>query len=152
MEDDEWRFWRWLGLIVLRRLDWWKIKGEMTPYEAALQLAAERLDPMGPQRFEIFMSRIAVRQLAGNSELSADEEFENIRYFLPIDRQEEKTLTPEQAEEERKRINGHCGRSGSDSSIGRGGLHHAAERSHESSTGLQPENNGCSRATEAVLG
>lgn len=39
--------------MAVGRLDWWKIKGEHTPFEWALQIAADSLDPIGEERADL---------------------------------------------------------------------------------------------------
>lgn len=100
MDDDEWVFARRLGLLV-GRLDWWRLKGEHTPYEWQLQRIAQAIDPLGVERDDMRSARMTVRLLAaqvgGMTNSDATEEYDNLKAYVIKDIPQDKTLTPEEA-------------------------------------------------------
>lgn len=103
MDDREARFARRLGLSV-GMWDWWRIKGLHTPYEWAIQLAADYVDPQGSEREDIRAAVNTTRMVFAQSPEKptvADYQAEVARLteYLPVYRQEEKTPFPDELEQ-----------------------------------------------------
>lgn len=97
-------FARRLGLAV-GRLDWWKIRGEHTPYEWALQKVADAIDPLGAERDDMRSGaavaqivRAVINAMAGEV-VDFAEAGEYARHYLERNQPADEVLSPEEAAE-----------------------------------------------------
>lgn len=99
MEDGEARFARRLG-AQFGILKWWTIKDMHTPWEWALQMIADRIEPLGDRRADL-------REAAGIAQLAQcivtgvlpEDLAENCKNYLEVHQPpEEKILMPHEAQ------------------------------------------------------
>jgi hypothetical protein len=94
-------FLRKLALSV-KRLDFWNLEEEFSPYELAQHYVAEQIEPLGPERDDLraAIQTILLIQSQSVKPLTSDQiDAVLSRFFdyLPVHKQEGRQVTPEEA-------------------------------------------------------
>lgn len=101
MDESETRFARRLGL-ALGVWDWWTLKDRHTPYEWALQLLADGIEPIGEARADMRAARNTTAIIGALIPSLTDEELNStaasLQNYLQVNQPEDRTLLPEEAE------------------------------------------------------
>ena len=73
--------------------DWWRIKGMHTPYEWALQVAAESIDPFGEERADIRAAVNTANLMAAQSSNVTNDQvqtmIDSLRSYLQVNQVED---------------------------------------------------------------